>query len=76
MCSATGIDARNMLVIFEIGINSLMLMGHPYKKNKCVFYPFLVRESIVERNDSIVLLGELMSIVHIHKVETITRDAP
>lgn len=27
-----GIGVRNMFIIFEIGIDSLMLVGHPYKK--------------------------------------------
>lgn len=26
------IGVRNMLIIFEIDIDSLMLVGHPYKK--------------------------------------------
>lgn len=36
-----GIGVRNMLIIFEIGIDSLMLVGHPYKKNKILQMYFL-----------------------------------
>lgn len=36
-----GIDVRNMLIIFEIGIKCLMLMSHPYKEYQMLKMCFL-----------------------------------
>lgn len=56
-----GIGVRNMLIIFEIGIDSLMLVGHPYKKNKMLqmhfFIHFFCEVELTARNYSMVLPG-------------------
>lgn len=60
MHSTTDIDVGNMLIILEINMNSLMLMGHLYKKNQVpqnvCFIHVLYEVEHNEGNDSVVLL--------------------